>query len=81
MHSTPISLRFAPSEWRVLLRELTGHDERRVSGTSTQDALELIERVLVPIPGKRIATLMKSLSRRPRLYSGRALYTDVRRPN
>jgi hypothetical protein len=52
MHSTPISLRFAPSEWRVLLRELTGHDERRVSGTSTQDALELIEAVLVPIPGE-----------------------------
>ncbi len=52
MRSTPISLRFAPSECRVLVRELTGHDERRVSGTSTQDALELIEAVLLPTPGE-----------------------------
>ncbi len=50
MYSTPISLRFAPSERRVLVRELTGRDERRVSGTGTQDALELIEAVLVPNP-------------------------------
>jgi hypothetical protein len=51
MYSTPISLRFAPSERRVLVRELTGYDERRVSGTSTRDALDLIEAVLVSIQG------------------------------
>jgi hypothetical protein len=34
------------------VRELTGRDERRVSGTSTKDALDLIEAVLVPSPGE-----------------------------
>jgi hypothetical protein len=48
MHSTAVSLRFAPGGSRVSLREMTGRDERQVAGISTEDALCLIEAVLLP---------------------------------
>jgi hypothetical protein len=46
-----ISLRFGFDGCRVRLRELTGHDERRVRGTSTADALQLLEAVCLAVPG------------------------------
>ena len=48
MDSSAIFLRFAPAGRAVALRELTGHDERRVRGIATRDALELIDAVLAP---------------------------------
>jgi hypothetical protein len=47
-----ISLNFALDGCQVRLRDLTGHDERRVSGTGTEDALELLDAVMLPISGE-----------------------------
>jgi hypothetical protein len=47
--SATISLNFALDGYQIRLRELTGHDERRVSGTSTEDALELLDAVILPL--------------------------------
>jgi hypothetical protein len=45
-----ISLRFGFDGCRVRLREFTGHDERSVVGTSTGDALQLLEAVCSVVP-------------------------------
>lgn len=50
MASAPVSLRFAPEHAFVRLRELTGADERAVAGTSTDDALRLLDALLVASP-------------------------------
>ncbi len=50
MH-TSFSLQFTRAGRPVRLRELTGQDERRVAGTSTEDALLLIDALLVEMPG------------------------------
>jgi hypothetical protein len=47
-----ISLNFALDGCEVRLRELTGHDERRISGTSTQDAIQLLDAVMLPVVGE-----------------------------
>jgi hypothetical protein len=47
MASDPVSLRFAPGQPHVRLRELTGADERAVAGTSTDDALRLLDALIV----------------------------------
>lgn len=44
-------LRFAPGRPRVRLRDLTGADERAVAGTATEDALRLLDAVMIASPG------------------------------
>jgi hypothetical protein len=51
MTSDTVSVRFAPGQPRVRLRELTGTEERAVTGTSTADALGLIDALLLAEPG------------------------------
>jgi hypothetical protein len=47
-----VTLRFAPNAPRIRLRELTGADERAVSGTATEDALRLLDALLIAMPGE-----------------------------
>jgi len=49
MPSATISLNFALDGCEVRLRELTGHDERRISGTGTEDALQLLDVIMLPV--------------------------------
>lgn len=50
MSAEAISIRFSPEVRQVRLHELTGYDERRVTGTNTEAALQLLDAVLVPPP-------------------------------
>lgn len=61
MHSTAVSLRFAPGEARVFLRELTGRDERQVAGIRTEDAIQLIEAVLLPSRDEGVSMQVEDL--------------------
>jgi hypothetical protein len=47
-------LRFVANQSPVRLRELTGHDERAVTGTATADALALLDRLIVPRDDPRL---------------------------
>lgn len=50
--SAPIPLRFAPGQPRIHLRELTGAEERAVTGTSTDDALRLLDALTIAPSGE-----------------------------
>lgn len=50
-----VTLRFFSGESRVRLRELTGRDERAVAGTATDDALRLIDALIMAVPGEAAA--------------------------
>jgi hypothetical protein len=45
--SDTVFLRFAPGQPRVRLRELTGKEERAVNGTATDDALILLDTLII----------------------------------
>ena len=46
-----VKLEHSPGCCPAVLREITGIEEQRVSGTTTLDALQLLEHLLVDIPG------------------------------
>lgn len=48
--SDTVSVRFSPGQSRLRLRELTGRDERAVAGTSTSDALALLDALIIEDP-------------------------------
>ncbi|HEX2854251.1 MAG TPA: hypothetical protein VHO24_13530 [Opitutaceae bacterium] len=52
MASDSVSLRFAPGQPRVRLRELTGTEERAVVGIATDDALRLLDALIITTPGE-----------------------------
>lgn len=45
-----VTLRFSPGEPRIRVRELTGADERAVSGTATENALRLLDALMIAPP-------------------------------
>jgi hypothetical protein len=47
-----VTLRFATGRTRVRLRELTGADEHAVSGTATEEALRLLDALILTLPGE-----------------------------
>ena len=49
MRAAAIALGFAFDGCTVRLRELNGHDERRIVGTTTADALQLLDAVIEPL--------------------------------
>lgn len=53
MISDTVTVRFLPGHPHVRLRELTGADERALSGTSTDDALHLLDGLIVTSSGER----------------------------
>lgn len=53
MHANDsVSLRFASGPPRIRLRELTGTEERAVAGTATDDALRLLDALVIATPGE-----------------------------
>jgi len=46
-----VRLEHIPGSRAAILREITGVEEQQVSGTTTLDAMQLLERLLVEIPG------------------------------
>ncbi|HWV57654.1 MAG TPA: hypothetical protein VNZ57_09405, partial [Longimicrobiales bacterium] len=48
-----VALRVAAPRW-ACVREITGRVEHGVRGTSVLDAIELLDAVLVPLPGEAI---------------------------
>lgn len=46
-----IRLNFTPQASWACLREVSGAEEQAVAGTSTLDAIQLLDRLLMPIPG------------------------------
>ena len=72
-----MSLRFAPGMHRVVLRELTGHDERFVRDTSTAAAIALLDQLVEPA-GESWRTARLTASDRDRLLAAvyRLTYGD-----
>jgi len=54
MSTEAISLRFAANGCWVRLRDITGHEERGINGTGTDDALQLLDALLLPVLGEGI---------------------------
>ena len=54
MYTGRVNLEYTPGGGWVFLRELTGRDELGVSGSSTVDAIQLLDGLLTSVPGCRL---------------------------